>query len=96
VFLVPLSHITPTCSVCLFTGRCRCAEDPPIPSQCHHPLPIACAMSLCYRVHHGPLMHRSTTCDFLEEAHQGRHIVKYSLSTKQASRLNTTAPSSRL
>lgn len=28
---------------------------------------------------------RSTKCDFLEEAHQGRHVVKYSLSTKQAS-----------
>ena len=32
----------------------------------------------------------STKCDFLEEAHQGRHIVKYSLSTKQGWEISTT------
>ena len=32
----------------------------------------------------------STKCDFLEEDHQGRHIVKYSLSTKQGWEISST------
>ena len=32
----------------------------------------------------------STKCDFLEDAAQGRHIVKYSLSTKQGWEISTT------
>jgi len=32
----------------------------------------------------------STKCDFLDEAAQGRHIVKYSLSTKQGWEISTT------
>ena len=32
----------------------------------------------------------STKCDFLEETAQGRHIVKYSLSTKQGWEVSTT------
>ena len=32
----------------------------------------------------------STKCDFLDYEHQGRHIVKYSLSTKQGWEISTT------